>query len=266
MRFQTHRLRRSRMRLDVFLTENGLTCSRTEAKSFILGGDVKVNEKPVLKCSYQVLDTDRVSVNKENKRFVSRGGLKLEWALKTFGVNPEGALALDVGASSGGFTDCLLQSGASFVAAVDSGSGQLADSLRADNRITVIENYNARYMKSSDLPFTPNLCVMDVSFISATHIIPAIYDCLAMGGDYILLVKPQFEVGRSGVGKGGIVRDDKLRKNALDKVIAFAEECGFMTVGKTTSPIEGGDGNIEYLVHFRKETGRLEKNNCCSKS
>ena len=241
------------MRLDVYLTERGFTSSRTEAQGFIKSGEVKVNGKPIVKSSYPVSESDEIEVNRDSKRYVSRGGLKLEWALRCFEVNPAGSLALDVGASSGGFTDCLLKSGAERVAAVDSGSGQLVESLRSDERVTVIENYNARYMRPSDLPFQPNLAVMDVSFISATHIIGAVYDCLSDGGDYILLVKPQFEVGRSGVGKGGIVKDDGLRRTALDRVIKFAESCGFKALNKTVSPIVGGDGNVEYLVHFRKE-------------
>ena len=241
------------MRLDLFMTSEGITSSRTEAKSFILAGAVTVNGKPVTKAALDVSPTDKVEVNRESKRYVSRGGLKLEWALRFFDLSVTGASALDVGASSGGFTDCLLQFGAREVVAVDSGYGQIAESLREDGRVTVIENYNARYMKPEDLPFTPTVAVMDVSFISATHIIPAVYECLAFGGDYILLVKPQFEVGRGGIGKGGIVKDDKLRHAALERVIEFGRDSGFSFIAKTTSPIEGGDGNIEYLVHFRKE-------------
>jgi len=184
---------------------------------------------------------------------VSRGGLKLEGALDNFKISVEGRLALDVGASSGGFTDCLLRRGASHVIAVDSGSGQIADTLRRDPRVTVVENFNARYMAAEHLEYVPQLVVMDVSFISATLIIPAVYNCIGVGGDFICLVKPQFEVGRGGVGKGGIVKDEKLRKKALSDVISFASGCGFCPLGEMVSPIEGGDGNIEFLVHFRKE-------------
>ncbi len=241
------------MRLDVYLCERGLSGSRTEAKELIVGGMVTVNGKSVSKPSLSVADTDDVAVTGELRKYVSRGGFKLEGAIRAFGLNVVGALALDVGASSGGFTDCLLKHGASHVISVDSGSGQMAESLRADGRVTVIENYNARFMKAEDLEYSPDLAVMDVSFISATLIIPAVYDCLAPRGEFILLVKPQFEVGRAGVGKGGIVKDARLRTKALADVISFGEGCGFKLIDQTVSPIEGGDGNVEYLVRFRKE-------------
>ena len=170
-----------------------------------------------------------------------------------FDVNVEGRLCLDVGASSGGFTDCLLQNGAEHVIAVDSGSGQLAESLRLDRRVTSIENYNARYMKPSDFEYTPNFAVMDVSFISATYIIPAVFETLADGGDFICLIKPQFEVGRAGLGKGGIVKDSKTRDHAVKKVTVFASGVGFALKGIMQSSIKGGDGNIEFLAHFVKQ-------------
>ena len=240
------------MRLDVYLSDSGECASRTEAKSFISGGCVTVNGATVTKPAYPVSDSDIISVDKSGKKYVSRGGLKLEHALDTFGVSPEGKHALDVGASSGGFTDCLLQRGARAVVAVDSGSGQLIESLRRDSRVMSIENYNARFMHADDLPFIPDLAVMDVSFISATYIIPAVYAVLADDGDFICLIKPQFEVGKSGLGKGGIVRDVRLREAALKKVTDFAVACGFSVVATTTSPITGGDGNTEYLAHFKK--------------
>ena len=241
------------MRLDLYLSDAGLAKSRSEAKSLILEGAVSVNGKVITKPSQDVADTDEVSVSAESKRYVSRGGYKLEGAFDTFDYSPFDKLALDIGASSGGFTDCLLQNGAKHVIAVDSGFGQMAEHLRCDSRVTVKENYNARYMKSSDLEYAPELIVMDVSFISATCIIPAIYEVAARKSDFICLVKPQFEVGRSGVGKGGIVKDEKLRKSALDKVVDCGISVGFSFVGQCLSPIKGGDGNVEYLVHFKKE-------------
>lgn len=242
------------MRLDVFLCERGYTSSRTEAKGYITSGSVTVDGKVVTKPAFDVReDCTDVSVDKNARKYVSRGGLKLEGALDNFKISVEGRLALDVGASSGGFTDCLLRRGASHVIAVDSGSGQIADTLRRDPRVTVVENFNARYMAAEHLEYVPQLVVMDVSFISATLIIPAVYNCIGVGGDFICLVKPQFEVGRGGVGKGGIVKDEKLRKKALSDVISFASGCGFCPLGEMVSPIEGGDGNIEFLVHFRKE-------------
>ena len=175
--------------------------------------------------------------------------------LEKFGILVEDRLALDIGASSGGFTDCLLQNGAKHVIAVDSGSGQMASSLRANPCVTVIENFNARYMTSADFEYAPQIIVMDVSFISATCIIPAIHAVSANNADFICLVKPQFEVGRAGVGKGGIVKDDKLRHSALQKVIDFAIDHGFEYIDSCVSPIKGGDGNVEFLVHFTVKKG-----------
>ena len=243
------------MRLDLYVFEHGLANSRTDAKKLVIEGAVSVNGVTVMKPAYDVADSDEVSVDSSEHRFVSRGGFKLEGALEKFGISVNGALALDVGASSGGFTDCLLQNGANHVIAVDSGSGQMAMSLRDDDRVTVIENFNARYMKPEDFEYSPTVVVMDVSFISATCIIPAIFEVSADGADFICLVKPQFEVGRAGVGKGGIVKDERLRRSALDKVVNFAKAIGFEHKSSCVSPIKGGDGNIEYLVHFivRKE-------------
>lgn len=241
------------MRLDVYLFASQLAKSRSDAKNLVLEGAVTVNGSIVTKPAFEVSESDIIAVVSDTRRYVSRGGYKLEGALSAFNISPSGKLALDIGASSGGFTDCLLQNGAKHVIAVDSGSGQLADSLRRDPRVTVIENYNARYMKRDDFDYSPELIVMDVSFISATCIIPAIYDVAAPLAEFICLVKPQFEVGRSGVGKGGIVKEERLRKNALEKVIDFAADIGFSCIEHTLSPIKGGDGNIEYLVYFKKE-------------
>ena len=240
------------MRLDVYLHENGLCVSRTEAKTFIVGGAVSVDRKIITKPSYEICGSEAVSVDKSLKKYVSRGGTKLEAALKVFDIVPEGRLCIDVGASSGGFTDCLLQNGAAHVVAVDSGRDQIADVLRADQRVTVIENFNARYMSREDFPFVPSLAVMDVSFISATYIIPAISNVLSPDADFICLIKPQFEVGRANLGKGGIVKDSRLHKEACKRVTECAEECGFSTAGLIQSPIEGGDGNVEFLAHFRR--------------
>ena len=243
------------MRIDILMFERGLAQSRTDAKRLICEGLVSVNGKSIGKPSLDVSETDEITVAETEHRYVSRGGLKLRGALERFNVNVAGRHALDVGASSGGFTDCLLQSGAAHVIAVDSGYGQIATALRSDTRVTVVENYNARYMKSDDLVYAPDLIVMDVSFISATCIIPAVYAVASDGADFICLVKPQFEVGRAGIGKGGIVKDEKVRRSALDKVVDFAVSMGFEYVDSCLSPIKGGDGNVEYLVHFivRKE-------------
>ena len=241
------------MRIDAFLCGRGITQSRNEAKSYIQLGAVTVNGKTVTKPSQSVSDTDVIEVDKSKKKYVSRGGLKLEGALSQFGIDVQDALAIDVGASSGGFTDCLLQNGAKHVICVDSGTNQLVDSIRGDDRVTAIENFNARYMTPEDLEYAPNLAVMDVSFISATYIILPLYQVLASGADFICLIKPQFEVGRENIGKGGIVKDDKARMSAVKRVTEFAEMTGFKTVATIKSPIVGGDGNIEFLAHFKKE-------------
>jgi 23S rRNA (cytidine1920-2'-O)/16S rRNA (cytidine1409-2'-O)-methyltransferase len=240
------------MRLDVYLAENRFAKSRTEAKEIIIAGDVSVNGKPATKPALDVCDGDEIRVEAQKKKYVSRGGYKLEAALDDFKIDPSDKKAIDVGASSGGFTDCLLQRGADHVIAVDSGYGQMSASLIGDERITLVENYNARNMDPQDLEYLPELAVMDVSFISATLIIPALSTCLVDGADFVCLIKPQFEVGRSGLGKGGIVKSEKLRQQAVERVIDSAQATGFTCLGVIKSPITGGDGNVEYLAHFRK--------------
>jgi len=241
------------MRIDLYLFESGSCASRSEAKRLIEEGLVSVDGKLITKPSFDVSCVeDLVKVEKGEVHYASRGGIKLAAALLEFKVNPKDKLAIDVGASSGGFTDCLLQNGAKQVIAVDSGRGQLIESVRTDKRVISIEGYNARYMKKEDLAYIPELAVMDVSFISATYIIPALSDCLSVGADFICLIKPQFEVGRGSIGKGGIVRDEKARINAVKKVTDFAKSCGFETRGVIKSPITGGDGNVEFLAHFVK--------------
>lgn len=241
------------MRIDVYLASSGMLSSRTEAKNMIALGAVYVDGKQVTRASFEIDGLeDKVTVDRSLKQYVSRGGIKLAGALVEFGVNPMGKHCIDVGASSGGFTDCLLQNGAKSVVAVDSGCGQLVKSLREDSRVISIENYNARYMKPDDFSHPFDLAVMDVSFISARYIIEPIYACLKDDADYICLIKPQFEVGKGGIGKGGIVKDDKLRRQAVEDVINFAKTVGFSCLGITQSSIKGGDGNIEFLAHFRK--------------
>ena len=241
------------MRIDVYLCSSGILSSRTEAKNMIELGAVFVDGRQVTRPSFDIDGLeDKVFIDESMKKYVSRGGVKLAGALSEFKVSPLGKRCIDIGASSGGFTDCLLQNGALHVISLDSGYGQLAESLRRDSRVTVIESYNARYIKTSDLEYQPELAVMDVSFISAKYIIEPLFACLADGADFICLIKPQFEVGRGGVGKGGIVKDDKLRMNAVRGVVEFATGCGFTHLGLIQSSIKGGDGNIEFLAHFRK--------------
>ena len=244
------------MRLDVYLAEAGLAASRSEAKALIEEGAVTLGARVVTKPAFDVSGQEMdISVDRTERRFASRGGLKLDGAITEFEIDCRGRLCLDVGASSGGFTDCLLKRGAAHVIAVDSGHGQLAASLREDARVSVVEDYNARYMTPSDFEYQAELAVMDVSFISATYIIPALGGCLADGADFICLIKPQFEVGRGKVGKGGIVKDERARLSAVRRVVECAESVGFCFVKQIISPIKGGDGNIEYLAHFRLDAG-----------
>ncbi len=239
------------MRIDEYIKAEGLAASRSRAKMLIDEGAVTVNGIPVTKASYEVREGDAVRVL--DLPYVSRGSLKLEAALSAFSLSVRDAVALDVGASSGGFTDCLLQNGASLVYAVDSGKGQLAPSLRSDPRVVSMEGYNARYMKPGDFPRTPNFAVMDVSFISQTLIIPSLVTVLPQGATLVTLIKPQFEVGRAHVGRGGIVRDEKAREGAVARVLDAARILGLESRGVITSPIRGGDGNIEFLAYFIKK-------------
>ena len=241
------------MRIDLFLSESGMVSSRTEAKRCIAAGLVLLDGVAVKKPSLDVSGLEeRITLLEAEKSFVGRGGVKLDAALDAFGISVDGKKCVDIGASSGGFTDCLLQRGAERVVAIDSGSSQLVESLRRDSRVISVEGYNARYIRPSDLPFVPEIAVMDVSFISATYIIPALTHCLPSGADFVLLIKPQFEVGRENVGKGGIVKSEKIRMMAVDKVSACAESFGFDVRGVIVSPIQGGDGNVEYLAHMIK--------------
>lgn len=248
------------MRADVYLTQFGYAPSRSRAAAMIQEGAVIIDGVTVEKVSESIDETREHTVTLgEIIPYVGRGGLKLQGALDAFSVDCQGKYALDVGASTGGFTDCLLQHGASHVFAVDAGSGQLAPQLCRDARVTNIENCNARCLAASTLgeKFPADgvpLCVMDVSFISQTLILPALVPLLCNGADVITLIKPQFEVGRAQIGKGGIVRTDAARKDAIQRVAACAEALGLCPTGLILSPIRGGDGNVEYLIHLKKLT------------
>ena len=240
-------------RLDLILVERGLAASRTQAQALVMEGKVRVAGQTEYKASRQLEEGTEVEVERP-PRFVSRGGEKLEGAFALWGtLSADGRVCLDVGSSTGGFTDCLLQHGAKRVMAVDVGTNQLAYKLRTDPRVWVKENYNARFMKAADLPETPTLAVTDVSFISLRLILPPIVDVLAPGGEIVALVKPQFEVGK-GNAPGGLVRDGKLRLEARDGIVAFAESAlGLELRGLDVSPIRGKEmGNVEYLSYWRK--------------
>ena len=240
-------------RLDLLLGERGLAESRTRAQALVMEGKVRVDGQVETKASRQVKAEVEVEVEAP-PRFVSRGGEKLEGAFEKFSLAAEGRICLDVGSSTGGFTDCLLQHGAKKVMAVDVGTNQLAYKLRTDPRVWVKENYNARFMKSADLPDVPTLAVTDVSCISLKLILPPIVDVLAPGGEIVALIKPQFEVGK-GNAPGGLVRDEALRLEARDEIVRFGrEELGLELLGLEESPIRGKEmGNVEYLSHWRKK-------------
>ena len=235
-------------RLDVWLVERGLATSRDAARRIILAGKVRVNDQPASKPGKVFDETVRIQSLEAAEPYVGRGGRKLEAALSIFAINPAGKVALDVGASTGGFTDCLLQKGAERVYAVDVGRNQLHWKLRQDRRVVVLERVNARYLDASVVPEPVDLVVMDVSFISATKLIRPAAGRLRSGGEMVILVKPQFEVGPGEVGKGGIVRDPALHDQAIALVARAMEGAGTRVLGVIASPIEGADGNREFLM------------------
>lgn len=244
------------MRIDLFLAENGYCKSRSKAAEAIKEGRVLVDGKPVEKPSFLVEEGMEVTLlESEEEGFVSRAGYKLEGALKAFSIDVSGMTAVDLGASTGGFTDCLLQRGASYVYAVDVGHSQLDEKLLCDARVKNMEKTNARYLKKEDFARPVDMVVTDVSFISQRLLYPAVADILPSGGLFVSLIKPQFEVGKQHVGKGGIVRDPsgKLFRNLLAELKAEGSNHGLKLLSYTDSPILGGDGNREYLAYWRKE-------------
>lgn len=240
------------MRADVLLATQGYAQSRERAKKLILGGYVSVDGKVVRQPADEIDGAPHRIEVRDPFRFVSRGGEKLEAALSAFAIDPATWRVLDIGASTGGFTDCLLQHGAAQVIAVDSGSGQLDPKLLADRRVTSVEHCNARYIEPEAIGGLVRLIVMDVSFISATLILPQFPFLLEAQGEAICLIKPQFEVGRAQIGKGGIVRDVRAHQAAISRVIDHAKGLGLRAVGLIASPILGGDGNREFLVHLTR--------------
>ena len=240
----------AKQRLDIALVDRGLVESREKAQALIIAGEVFVNGQKALKPGHAISPEAQVQV-KQQLRYVSRGGLKLEAALSAFGITATGKVCLDVGTSTGGFTDCLLQLGASRVYCVDTGAGQIDWKLRTDPRVILRENTNARYLTSEIVPEPVDIIVCDVSFISVTLLIPVLAPFLTRHGDWVILVKPQFEVGRGNVGKGGIVRDAKLHEQACARVQAALEAQGFYTE-IMDSPIAGMEGNREFLMHARR--------------
>lgn len=241
----------TKQRLDLLLVSRGLVDSREQAQRLILAGEVLVKDQPVTKPGTKVDDALPLTV-KNRPKYVSRGGLKLEGALQAFPVKAEGKICLDIGSSTGGFTDCLLQNGALRVHAVDVGTNQLVWKLRSDPRVIVKEQFNARYLTPADLGEKVQLIVSDVSFISLTKILPAAYDCLEEGGDMLVLIKPQFELQPEDIGPGGIVRDPALHRRAVEKIRLFVtEELHREWMGVADSPIKGMEGNKEFLAWLR---------------
>ncbi len=241
-----------KLRLDELLTEKKLFESRTKAQAAIIAGLILVDNQKVEKPGIKVEETAQIRVLGDACPYVSRGGLKLEKALADFKVDVNGLTAADIGAGTGGFTDCLLKHGAKKVYAIDVGYGQLDWKLRNDKRVAVMERKNARDLKAGDLDEKADLAVMDVSFISVLKILPAIRDILKEGGDVITLVKPQFEAGRGEVPRGGVVRNASTRRKVIDNIMSGSKDLGYEVLGETTSPITGKDGNIEYFLRLRR--------------
>ncbi|MGE5416353.1 MAG: TlyA family RNA methyltransferase [Acidobacteriota bacterium] len=239
-------------RLDVLVHERGLAESREKARAIIIAGQILVNGQRSDKPGVKVAEEAEITMTGENLRYVSRGGLKLEGAIEAFGLAFKDKVMLDAGASTGGFTDCALQNGASRVYAVDVGYGQLDWRLRSDPRVVVIERTNIRYAAPDKFPERMDIATIDVSFISLNLVLAPVYSLMKPGGEVIALVKPQFEAGREQVGKKGVVKDPLIHQEVLQRVIKQAQEIGFMAKNACYSPVKGPNGNIEYFLHLIK--------------
>ncbi len=239
-------------RLDTALVLRGLAVSREKAKALIMSGNVYVNNQKSDKAGTSVKPDDNIEVRGETLKYVSRGGLKLEKAVESFGVVLEGSVCADIGASTGGFTDCMLQNGAAKVFAVDVGYGQLAWKLRTDPRVVNLERTNFRYVTKEQIPEALDFASVDVSFISLSLILPVLFGLLKPGGRTVCLIKPQFEAGRENVGKKGVVRDKRVHTAVIEKILGVAAENGFSVLGLDFSPVKGPEGNIEYLMFAEK--------------
>ncbi len=239
-------------RLDLVVFELGHTDSREKAKALIMAGQVYVNGQKELKSGAQIKTTDAVEVRGSKMPYVSRGGFKLEKAMQSFPLTVEGKVCMDIGASTGGFTDCMLQNGASKVYAIDVGYGQLAWKLRSDERVVNMERTNFRNVTKADIPEAIGFASVDVAFISLKLILPVMHTLLEEHGQAVCLIKPQFEAGREKVGKKGVVRDKSTHVEVVNDITGFALECGFTLKGLDFSPIKGPEGNIEYLMFLEK--------------
>jgi len=243
-----------KIRLDIAVTEQGLAPSREKAKALIMAGQVFVNNQKVSKPGTEIKPEDTVEVRGKTLQYVSRGGLKLEKAMKVFPISLQNKICMDVGASTGGFTDCMLQNGAVRVYSIDVGYGQLAWKLRCDERVVNLERTNFRYVTREQVPDEIAFASVDVSFISLKLILPVLQQLLCDGGQAVCLIKPQFEAGKENVGKKGVVRDLAVHLSVVERIIDLALENGFSVEGLAFSPIKGPEGNIEYLIYLVKDT------------
>ena len=239
-------------RLDVELVNRGLVESRERAKAYIMAGIVYVDDQKAMKAGDKVSEGQRLEIRGSTLKYVSRGGLKLEKAIDSFGIELEGFVCTDVGASTGGFTDCMLQNGAFKVYSIDVGYGQLAWKLRSDERVVNLERTNFRYVTHEQIPEDIDFASVDVSFISLKLILPVMYNLLKENGEAVCLIKPQFEAGRENVGKKGVVRDPAIHENVIKTISEFANSQSFEVLGLEHSPVKGPEGNIEYLMYLRK--------------
>ena len=247
-------------RLDVMMVQRGLAPSREKAKAIIMAGEVLVDGQREDKPGTAFAETVEITVKGNPLPYVSRGGLKLEKAVSQFELNLEGRICMDVGSSTGGFTDCMLQNGAVKVYSVDVGHGQLAWKLRNDNRVVCMERTNIRYVTPENIQEPPSFVSIDVSFISLTKVLPAVRALMEEDGEIVCLIKPQFEAGREKVGKKGVVRDPAVHREVILRVASFAQSIGFALLHLEFSPVKGPEGNIEYLLHLQKmsEAGETE--------
>ncbi|MEE3482523.1 MAG: TlyA family RNA methyltransferase [Lachnospiraceae bacterium] len=243
----------AKKRLDVLVTERGLAASRERAKRLIMEGKVFVDGQREDKPGMTFAEDCELTLKGEDMPYVSRGGYKLEKAMKTFPIELTGDVCMDIGASTGGFTDCMLQNGAAKVYSVDVGYGQFAWSLRTDPRVVCMEKTNVRYLTESQVPESLDFASCDVSFISLSKVLPAAYNLLKTGGQMVCLIKPQFEAGKDKVGKKGVVREPSVHREVIAKVVSDVKAIGFTPLGLTFSPVKGPEGNIEYLIWLRKD-------------
>ena len=246
-------------RLDVLLVEQGLADSREKAKAIIMSGIVYVDNNKEDKAGTTFDETAKIEVRGNTLKYVSRGGLKLEKAMDHFGVELAGKVCMDVGASTGGFTDCMLQNGAVKVYSVDVGHGQLDWKLRNDPRVVCMERTNIRYVVTEDIEERPSFVSIDVSFISLTKVLLPVRNLMEENGEIAALIKPQFEAGREKVGKKGVVRDQKVHVEVVEMIVDFARQIGFKTLDLSYSPIKGPEGNIEYLLYITKDQTKENK-------